>query len=650
MSNLGLIFKFGWPYLRRYRTRLMAGVLLGVLFGISNATFVWATKTLINRMAPEVQADATAEGSTAASTPISIASGSAEVDPSVPPNDADADADPSTAWQQIQRRVETATDAWVDPWLPALGQPVDWRQVVGGLFMFPSLVAIRGIVGYLSSYCMGWVGERVVNDLRVDVLRKLGDLSLDFYNRATMGDLLTRVNGDTQMLQRCLRLGFGDLIKEPVTILAIFVALCLIDWQLTVGAMIFFPACVVPILVLGKKARRASKAGLDVNITQSSLLVEMLSGIRVVKAFGLEAAQVGRFRTLSKELVHHGMKGIRAKEMINPIIETVSMVGFGLLIVYIAAQQRSVGDMVGFLTGMVFFYTPVKKLAGLHVLFEQTRVGVDRLAHILQEQPSVKEAPDPKPLDSFAGAIQFSDVDFSYGTENPVVSDVNLDIPRGTRLGVAGESGSGKSTLVNLLFRFYDPTRGTIRIDGHDLRELSLKDLRSQLALVSQEIVLFDQSVSANIACGRSGAGEAEIVAAAKSAFAHEFISNLPEGYDTRIGERGVTLSGGQRQRIAIARAFVRDAPILVLDEATASLDSQSENEVQAAIDRLAEHRTVVCVAHRLSTLRNMDRIIVLARGRIIESGSFAELLARNGTFADMARRQGIQAGSPAPN
>ena len=609
MNDLVRVFRFGWPYFRRYWSRLTAGILLGVLFGLSNASFVWATKTLITRMSPEPSAR--------------------KIDKPQPSAGA------------LKVRLEERTQAWVDPWLPSASRPVDWRQVLGGVLFFPLLVAIRGFVGYLSSYCMAWVSERVVNDLRVDVLKKLTGLSLDFFNRSTLGDLLTRVNGDTLSLQRCLSLGFSDLIKEPITIVGILAALCLIDWRLTLGAMIFFPVCVVPIIVLGRKARRASKATVDVNVTQASLLVEMLSGIRVVKAFGMEAQQVERFRKLSRDLVHYGMKGIRAREQINPIIETVSMIGFGLLIVYVAYQHRNIGDMVGFLTGLVFFYTPVKKLAGLHVLFEQTSVGVGRLMHILTEQPSVRESPQAKPLSRFTSAIEFQGLSFSYGKQ-PVLRDIDLKISRGMKLGVAGESGSGKSTLVNLLFRFYDPTAGAIRIDGVDLREMSVRDLRQLMALVSQETVLFDLTVAENIACGKPGATRAEIEFAARAAYAHDFIMDLPEGYDSRIGERGVTLSGGQRQRLCIARAFVRDAPILVLDEATAALDSQAEAEVQDAIERLEENRTVICVAHRLSTLAAMDRILVLSQGRIVEQGGFGELLRAGGAFAAMAKRQAI--------
>jgi subfamily B ATP-binding cassette protein MsbA len=622
MMELRKILGFVWPYFRRYWFRLLAGVLLGMGFGISNAAFVWATKTLISRMTPPAAAEVVFEERSATRAEL----------PGVPRGVG--------AWSgEALRQVES----WVDAWLPAAGRPFGWQQAVGGLLLFPMLAAVRGSVGYLGAYCMAWVSERVVNDLRVDVFTKLSGLSLDYFTGTTSGDALTRVSGDTATLQSCLSRVFSDLVTEPCTIAAILVALLILDWQFTLAVLVFFPLVVVPIVWLGRKARRAGKASRRSTVSQASQLVELLGGIRVIKAFGLEAQQVVRFTRLSKDLLRHSLRGRKAKEQLNPIIETLAMLGIGALVVYISYRGASVEHLAGFLAGLVLVYTPIKRLAALHLLLEQTSVSVERLTQLLAEQPSVRECAAPVRLTGFERSIVFEGVTFAY-REQPVLQDLHFVLRRGERVGVAGESGSGKSTLVNLLLRFYDPTGGAVRIDGHDLREVAMADLRRLTALVSQEVVVFDLTVAENIGCGHPGATRAEIEAAAQAANASAFIERLPQGYDTRIGERGVTLSGGQRQRLSIARAFVRNAPILVLDEATASLDSAAEAEVQAAIERLEQNRTVLCIAHRLSTLARMDRVVVLVDGRVVEEGPFQDLVRRGGHFAAMAACQGIRA------
>lgn len=613
MNHILTVLRFGGGYLRRYWVRLALSVLFGAVFALANGSFIWATRTLSGRFSDEPAVSA-------ANAP---AGGSAW----------------SGQFKELNRSVQRA----IDPWLPRMGQRPDWRQITGLLLFLPLLVFMRSGADYLNNYCMGWVGERVVRDMRLDVMEKLSTLSLDFFTRSTTGDLLTRINVDTQNLLRALKQGIGDLVKESFTVVFVFYVLLMLDWKLTLAVMILLPGCVLPLIVLGKKARRAMAATLKASISQSSQLVELLGGIRVIKAYNLEAEEMARFRKTSGQMVHAGMKGVQAKELVNPIIEIVAMVGLAALLLYIFYAGRSGADLAGFIMGILMFFLPIKKLAGVHILFEQASVGVHRLQDILAEQPKVVEPPDPKSLTGFQSAITFDNVTFAY-VDKPVLSDFNLTIPRGSKLGIAGESGSGKTTLVNLLFRFYDPTAGSVKIDGLDLREVALRDLRQQMALVSQDVTIFDQTVAENIACGKPGATRAEIEVAAEAAFAHDFITQLPSGYNTRVGERGVTLSGGQKQRLAIARAFVRNAPILVLDEATASLDSKAEAEVQAAIDRLAENRTVICVAHRLSTLVKMDRIIVLTEGRMVEAGSFEELLSKGGEFASMAARQGILA------
>lgn len=611
MNNLANVFRFGAPYIRRYWVRLLFGVLLGILFGISNAAILGGSKALLNRVFPSDTTELKIPNTPGKTTPLA----------------------------EFAERSRERLNAVADPWLPKDGRSLDVRQVIGLLFFFPLLFAFRGYIGYLSSYCMGWVSERVINDLRQDVFHKLSTLSLDFYNRATMGDLITHVHGDTQALQKSLNLGVSDLVKEPVTIVFTLGYLLWMDWKLTLFVAAFMPICVVPMAVLGRKVRKASKGNVKTGVLQQSLLVEFLSSIRLIKAYKLESQATARFAQHARKLVHHGMKQIQAKELINPLIETIGAVGLGILLVYIIATNKTGAELAVFVGAVALVYTPIKKVAGLHVYYQQASVGVERLMKIFQEQPTVKEPASPKAIKPFAREIRFENVTFAYH-DHPVLRNFSLTIPKGMKLGVVGESGSGKSTLINLLFRFYDPQQGRILIDEQDIRELSTADLRGQMALVSQEIILFDQSVAENIACGRPGATRQEVEEAAKAAFAHEFIQNLPGGYDTRVGDRGVLLSGGQRQRIAIARAFVRQAPILALDEATAALDAESEAQVQRAIDHLAEHRTVISVAHRLSTLAKMDKIIVLRAGEIVEEGTFSDLLRGEGIFGSMAQRQ----------
>jgi len=611
--------------MRPYWTRLVCGVLLGMLCGLTATGFIWATRTLAERL----------------ENPAVVAAERTEEAARKPQRPKSHILTLPASWQPRVAEFKKSADQFLDQWLPRSGRPLDFRHIVGGILFLPLLALLRGTTDYLSNYCMGWVGERVANDLRCDVLGRITSLSLDYFNRATTGDLMTRINADTMNFHRALRQGCSDFIKEGFTLVGALGALMFFDPKLTLFVLIFVPIVLLPLFVLGKKARNAGREGRKANVGQNTLLIEALVGIRVVKAFNLEKRQLQRFRELSKKLVHHGMKGVQAKELVNPLIQVIGAVGIGVLITYLFWRQQSLEDLLTLVAGLVFFFESIKKMASVHILFEQASAGVDRLIELLREKPTVVEPANPKPLKNFEKEIRFDNVTFTYGHKT-VLDGIHLRLPRGFKLGIAGESGSGKTTLVNLLFRFYDVTGGAINIDGIDVRELSFEDLRRPMALVSQDVFVFRTTVEENIAAGRPGATRQEIEAAARAAKAHEFIMHLPQGYDTVIGERGMTLSGGQRARLAIARAFIRNAPILVLDEATASLDSQSELEVQAEIDKLEENRTVISIAHRLSTLAKMDQIIVLSQGRIVEQGTFDELVRGRGLFASMAAKQGI--------
>ena len=620
--------------MRPYWRRLVPGIVAGCICGLTASLFLWAMGLLTERLQERKPSAVVCASCGFTNQAVAVAKAPRATDQLFPELRARA--------EQWYKRLNDA----MDPWLLRLGGPRDAQRILGTLLFLPFIALLRGATDYLTNYCMGWVGERVVNDLRCDVLAKLTSLSLDYFTRGSTGDMLTRVNLDTFALHRALRQAGSDLVRESFTMLGAFAVLCVLDWRLALLMLVAIPVAAIPLIVLGGKTRRAGRGSRGANVKQNSLLIEALTGIRVLKAFNLEQNQNDRYRSLSRDFIRHTMKGVRAKEISGPLMELLSAIGLSGVLVYLFWSGRPPHELVVLIGALFVLLAPLKKLASIHLTFEQAGAGVERIVELLREQPSVVEPAQPKPRQEFAREIRFENVNFTYG-DRAVLNSLSVTIPRGSKLGIAGESGSGKSTLINLLFRFYDVTGGAVKMDGVDVREMSFADLRGPMALVSQDVFVFRTSVAENIAAGRMGATRAEIEAAARAAHAHEFIMQLPEGYDTIIGERGMTLSGGQRQRLAIARAFVRNAPILVLDEATASLDSQSEMEVQGAIDLLEKNRTVICIAHRLSTLANMDQIIVLSKeGRIVERGTFDELVRAKGLFATMAARQGIFAGS----
>lgn len=615
IRNIQTVVAFGWPYMRRYWPRLLAGILLGVAFGVFNASFVWGTKTLFERLDPD---------------------STTQISQSRVPDLFNGHSNGIIA-------IKEKLDSKVNQWLPKAGEPLSSKRIIGGLLFLPLLVGLRSGIGYFSVYLLGWVTEHAIRDIRMEAHTCLQGLSLNYFQSKNLGDHTVLLNRGTGSLRNCLTYGIADSIKEPFTILGLVVAMFILDWQLALFGILFAPLSIIPIVIVGRKLKRVARMEYDKGTEQDSLMVEVYANMRTIKAYCLESKQLDRFKGIYGKLVRAGMKGIQARHIQNPIIELLSMVGAGVIILFVFQTGKSVPQLVGFLTGMIMLYQPIKKMGGINQYYQEASVGVGMLREVFDQVPSVQErevAVEMKPIEE---QLEFEGVNFSYGDE-VVLKEFDLTVGRGMKLGVVGESGAGKSTLVSLLLRFYDPVKGRVLIDGVDIREVTFESLRGQMALVSQEVVIFDQTVAENIACGKLDASREEVVAAAKAANAHEFIEGLPEGYDTRLGEQGTRLSGGQRQRIAIARAFVRQAPILILDEATAALDSKAEAEVQGAIDRLEEGRTVVCVAHRLSTLRGMDKIIVLDQGRIVEEGGFEELLHRDGLFAEMARKQGLAA------
>jgi ABC-type multidrug transport system fused ATPase/permease subunit len=625
MNTLLETAHFSRPYLARYWPRFVFGILLGILFGLSNCLFMGSVWTIANRLNDPAKV-------------LSITEKGREAQAAAK-EDVDSPAYRSLKAEGTAFKQEVYVA--IDPWLPLKDRTLDWKQCLGGFMLIPLCVMLRGVLGYGSSYCLAWSGQRITNAVKRDAFIKVSSLSLDFFQKSTTNELIARIETDGANINNFLKLGLSDLIKEPVTIISVFTAMLLIDWKFTLIALAFLPICVYPTQKIAKKIKELARRDFATNVGQASVTMESFQNARITKAYSLEEVHAQAFYKSGQRSAHFNMKSVQTREMLNPIIQTLNAMGISAVLLYAFWTHCTFDKMASFIVALGLFFGPFKKLNGIGVYLTNMSVSLERLMALFKLEPTVREIANPVPLPAFRQSFELRNVGFSYG-EGPVLDNVSFTLRRGQRLGLAGESGSGKSSLINLVFRFYDPTAGQVLIDGIPLTDLRVSDLRAQLALVSQEVLLFNATVAENIGFGKIGASREEIIAAARAAYAHEFISALPQGYDTPLGERGQRLSGGQRQRIAIARAFVRNAPILVLDEATASLDSQAEAEVQHAIDHLAENRTVICVAHRLSTLRSMDQIIVIEKGRIIEQGIFDQLLVQRGIFSAMAARQSI--------
>ena len=616
--------RFSRPYLARYWPRFALGILLGVLFGASNSLSLGSIYVILNRLDDPAHMEQQVEKAREA--------------------EAKKEEGESPALHSLKAKATAFKQEFyllIDPWLPLKGRGLDLKQCLGGFLLIPLTVMLRGLLGYGSSYFLAWSGQRITIDVKNDAFRKVSSLSLDFFQKTTTNELIARIETDGVALNNFLKLGLSDLIKEPSAIFFMLGFMFLIDWKFTLISLAFAPLCIIPTRLVAKKVKELSRQDFAVNVGQANVTMESFQNARITKAYALEDVHARAFLKSGQRSAHFTMKSVQSRGMLNPIVASLNAMGISAVLLYAFWTHCSFANLIVFIGALMAFYTPFKKLSGIGVYFMQLSVALERLMALFKLQPSVREAEHPVAMRGFTRALEFRNVSFSYG-DAPVLDNVSFTLQRGQRLGLAGESGSGKSSLINLVFRFYDPTAGRIEIDGVPLETLRIADLRFHLALVSQDILLFNATVAENIALGKIGATRDEVITAAREAHAHNFIEALPGGYDTPLGERGQRLSGGQRQRIAIARAFVRNAPILVLDEATASLDSQSEAEVQKAIDHLAENRTVICVAHRLSTLRSMDRILVLEKGRIAEQGGFDQLLAQRGLFTAMAARQSI--------
>jgi len=520
------------------------------------------------------------------------------------------------------------------------------------LLLIPGLAILvfllKGLGSYGSEYLMNYIGEKIIRFFRDSLYEKITDLPIAFIHKEKTGTLMSRITNDVNIVKGMVSTAVINIFRDFFSVIAFLFVIFYRDWQLACGAFLVLPLAFYPILVFGRRVRHFSTGSQETMADLNSFLHETFTGAKIIKIFNLEAFEKKRFKAKTGELFRLEMKKVVAKALSSPVMEFLGGLGIAFIIWFggmrVINGTSTPGIFFSFLTAVMMLYDPVKKLSRLNNTIQEGVAAASRIFDILEYEDTIQEKDKPQILKGKSFDLVFEDVSFSYGAdEEPALSNINLSVAPGEVLALVGMSGGGKTSLVNLIPRLYDVSQGRVKIGGKDVQDLSVKSLRDHISIVTQEPILFNETVRDNIRYGNMDATGEQIVSAAKAAFAHDFILGFPDGYDTVIGELGSRLSGGEKQRLCIARALIKDAPVLILDEATSALDSQAEQVVQKAMENLMEGRTSFVIAHRLSTIDYASRVILLKKGSIAEQGTHQELMALKGAYYDL---QSMQAGS----